>query len=41
VLDGDPYQVEPDQISAIQVLQTWVDGDRIHLSDRALVSTTS
>ncbi len=41
VLDGDPYQVQPDQISAIQVLQTWVDGDRIHLSDRALVSTTS
>jgi predicted amidohydrolase YtcJ len=32
VLDSDPHLAQPDQIAAIQVLQTWVDGEQIHLN---------
>jgi predicted amidohydrolase YtcJ len=41
VLDADPYAVPPEQIASIQVLETWVDGDRIHRNDRALVAATT
>jgi predicted amidohydrolase YtcJ len=41
VLDADPYLVAPDQISAIRVLETWVDGERIHCSDRARLGATA
>lgn len=30
VLDGDPYETETQEISAIHVLSTWVAGERVH-----------